>query len=197
MKKQFAIALGMVFLGAPVAALAATGEALHQNLDHTVSAAVAALSDNAEVLHNRLTTTASDAIVAIATQGERMTEQLGDRLNAMESAVLSQGHEVISALADQLGQFEQNLARDGGDLAARALCRADDLARHVEAASGNTFECDQCHKVLALPVHLSRTPAVVEHAAPMTGEHTREVLVELGFDDGDIAGMLKAKAVGS
>ncbi|HSE05069.1 MAG TPA: CoA transferase [Methylomirabilota bacterium] len=38
------------------------------------------------------------------------------------------------------------------------------------------------HKVLALPVHLSRTPARVERAAPMTGEHTREVLGSLGYD---------------
>jgi crotonobetainyl-CoA:carnitine CoA-transferase CaiB-like acyl-CoA transferase len=38
------------------------------------------------------------------------------------------------------------------------------------------------HKVLALPVHLSRTPARVEHAAPMTGEHTREILTTLGYD---------------
>jgi CoA:oxalate CoA-transferase len=38
------------------------------------------------------------------------------------------------------------------------------------------------HKVLALPVHLSRTPARVERAAPMTGEHTRAVLGDLGYD---------------
>ncbi len=38
------------------------------------------------------------------------------------------------------------------------------------------------HKVLAVPVHLSRTPARVEHAAPMTGEHTRAILTELGYD---------------
>ena len=29
--------------------------------------------------------------------------------------------------------------------------RVNRFSRHVEAASGNTFECDQCHKVLALP----------------------------------------------
>jgi len=29
--------------------------------------------------------------------------------------------------------------------------RVNRFARHVEAVSGNTFECDQCHKVLALP----------------------------------------------
>ena len=29
--------------------------------------------------------------------------------------------------------------------------RVNRFSRHVEAASGNTFECNQCHKVLALP----------------------------------------------
>jgi len=42
------------------------------------------------------------------------------------------------------------------------------------------------HKVLALPVHLSRTPARVEHAAPMAGEHTREILTTLGYEAADL-----------
>ncbi len=46
------------------------------------------------------------------------------------------------------------------------------------------------HKVLALPVHLSRTPAQVERAAPMTGEHTREVLTALGYDAAALDGLL-------
>ena len=46
------------------------------------------------------------------------------------------------------------------------------------------------HKVLALPVHLSRTPARVERAAPMTGEHTREVLASLGYDAPTLDGLL-------
>lgn len=29
--------------------------------------------------------------------------------------------------------------------------RVNRFSRHVEAASGHIFECDQCHKVLALP----------------------------------------------
>jgi crotonobetainyl-CoA:carnitine CoA-transferase CaiB-like acyl-CoA transferase len=37
------------------------------------------------------------------------------------------------------------------------------------------------HKVIALPVHLSRTPARVEAAAPVTGEHTEETLRHLGY----------------
>jgi crotonobetainyl-CoA:carnitine CoA-transferase CaiB-like acyl-CoA transferase len=54
--------------------------------------------------------------------------------------------------------------------------RRADLVREVANAAWGP------HKVLALPVHLSRTPARVEHAAPMTGEHTRAVLTELGYD---------------
>ena len=54
--------------------------------------------------------------------------------------------------------------------------RQADLVREVANAAWGA------HKVLALPVHLSRTPARVERAAPMTGEHTREVLGSLGYD---------------
>jgi crotonobetainyl-CoA:carnitine CoA-transferase CaiB-like acyl-CoA transferase len=37
------------------------------------------------------------------------------------------------------------------------------------------------HKVLGLPLKLSRTPPVVAHAAPMNGEHTRATLEGLGY----------------
>jgi crotonobetainyl-CoA:carnitine CoA-transferase CaiB-like acyl-CoA transferase len=46
------------------------------------------------------------------------------------------------------------------------------------------------HKVLALPVHLSRTPAEVVTGAPMTGEHTRETLVALGSEASAIDALL-------
>jgi crotonobetainyl-CoA:carnitine CoA-transferase CaiB-like acyl-CoA transferase len=62
--------------------------------------------------------------------------------------------------------------------------RQADLVREVTNASWGP------HKVLALPVHLSRTPARVERAAPMTGEHTREVLTDLGYDAAALDGLL-------
>jgi crotonobetainyl-CoA:carnitine CoA-transferase CaiB-like acyl-CoA transferase len=58
--------------------------------------------------------------------------------------------------------------------------RQADLVREVTNAAWGP------HKVVALPVHLSRTPAVVERAAPMTGEHTREVLGTLGCEPAEI-----------
>ena len=42
------------------------------------------------------------------------------------------------------------------------------------------------HKVMGLPVHLHRTPARVKTPAPLPGAHTREVLAELGYDEGGI-----------
>ena len=39
--------------------------------------------------------------------------------------------------------------------------------------------------------------AQLRRGVPKLGEHTRELLVELGFDDGEIAGLVRAKAVNS
>jgi formyl-CoA transferase len=51
------------------------------------------------------------------------------------------------------------------------------------------------HKVIALPVHLSRTPAAIEHGAPMTGEHTRATLAGLGYSQDMINVLLAEKVV--
>jgi crotonobetainyl-CoA:carnitine CoA-transferase CaiB-like acyl-CoA transferase len=50
-------------------------------------------------------------------------------------------------------------------------------------------------KTIGLPVKFSSTPGQVRRAAPVYGEHTREVLGEHGFADAEIEGMAKAGAI--
>lgn len=50
-------------------------------------------------------------------------------------------------------------------------------------------------KSLGLPVKFSRTPGKVRTGAPLYGQHTEEVLAELGFSAEDIATMLRDGAV--
>ena len=42
-----------------------------------------------------------------------------------------------------------------------------------------------------------RRGASIRDRTPKLGEHSREILVELGFDDGEIAGLLKSGTVGA
>ena len=51
------------------------------------------------------------------------------------------------------------------------------------------------HKVVGLPLTLSRTPPTIEHAAPMTGEHTRETLESLGYAASEIEALLAGGVV--
>jgi len=50
-------------------------------------------------------------------------------------------------------------------------------------------------RALGLPIKFSSTKGSIRRPAPLFGEHTREILVELNFDDGDIAALIKDGAV--
>ena len=50
-------------------------------------------------------------------------------------------------------------------------------------------------KTPGFPIKFSKTPSTVERGAPVTGEHTEEVLKEAGFDDAAIASLVAAGAV--
>jgi crotonobetainyl-CoA:carnitine CoA-transferase CaiB-like acyl-CoA transferase len=67
--------------------------------------------------------------------------------------------------------------------------RARAMVVETEHAALGTVE------TIGLPVKFSATPGGIARAAPVYGEHTREVLREHGFADGEIDAMARAGAV--
>jgi crotonobetainyl-CoA:carnitine CoA-transferase CaiB-like acyl-CoA transferase len=51
-------------------------------------------------------------------------------------------------------------------------------------------------RVTGVPINFERTPGRIQRAAPMLGEHTEEVLLELGYDPDKIADLRASGAIG-
>ncbi len=52
-------------------------------------------------------------------------------------------------------------------------------------------------RTVGFPVKFSETPISIERGAPLLGEHTKEVLAELGYTDEEIKGLIGSGAVGA
>jgi crotonobetainyl-CoA:carnitine CoA-transferase CaiB-like acyl-CoA transferase len=70
-----------------------------------------------------------------------------------------------------------------------------------EQAMANEIFVDWDHprhgpvRLINNPIKLSQTPAIVTSRAPDLGEHTDQIMRELGYSDGDIADLRKAGAI--
>ena len=66
---------------------------------------------------------------------------------------------------------------------------ARDMIVDVDHASVGTV------RTIGHPVKFSRTPAKVDHAAPVLGQHSREVLAEIGYETEKIDALIRSNAV--
>ena len=72
---------------------------------------------------------------------------------------------------------------------------ADPQVQHLQAAAEVDHPRLGKYKIVNQAVKLSRTPAALKTASPDLGQHTDEVLRELGYGDKDIARMREQKVI--
>ncbi|HEX6989532.1 MAG TPA: CoA transferase [Bacillota bacterium] len=93
------------------------------------------------------------------------------------------------------GEWLERLAREGvpsGPVYDLAQVYADPHVEAREMVVSRSHPVAGDVRMIGVPVKLSRTPGAVHRPAPMLGEHTAEVLAELGFDAGRIRALASA-----
>jgi len=124
--------------------------------------------------------------------------------NSWEAAIETDAHggvadEIASMLAEDTVESWMARLSTHNVPCAPVVDLADTLA-HPQAVA-NDYEATHKHEkwgdvqqtgVLA---KFSRTPGVAQRAGPMLGEHTDDILDELGYDSGRIAGLRESRAV--
>ncbi len=116
------------------------------------------------------------------TQAEELTERLSPILkqkttDEWETLLVERG-------------FPCGPARTFQECFAHPQVAALDMRTTVDHPSIGKVDCP------GVPVHFGATPGAVHRAAPLLGEHTREVLVEAGYTEADISEMSESGVVG-
>lgn len=71
----------------------------------------------------------------------------------------------------------------------------DPQVQHLQVVAESQTPQGPTKQYITQPVHLERTPSSIERSAPDWGEHTDEILKEIGFDDDAIRTMRASGAV--
>ncbi len=122
-----------------------------------------------------------------ATNGERMRNL--DALTAAMNAVLA-----------TRGRQEWIDAFDAAGVPAGPVHTIGEALSHPQvAARGMVVEVEHAQagttKALGCPIHFSATPTRIDRAAPMLGQHTRELLREYRYTDAEIDAFLAAGVI--
>lgn len=111
-----------------------------------------------------------------------------------EIFALVREHLVKRSTADWLARFE-----DAGIWAGPVYGYADLVSDPQIAHNGTFVEYDHPTegrvKTPGFPIRFSKTPSTIDRGAPLAGEHTRELLGELGLETSEIDGLVAAGAI--
>ena len=100
--------------------------------------------------------------------------------------------EAVGVAADGDRAAGHDLGAGGGrDVVADPQVRHSEMIVPVEHAKVGTIS------VTAPPLKMHGTPASVRRAPPLLGEHTREILGELGYDEAAVKRLAASKVVGT
>ena len=86
-----------------------------------------------------------------------------------------------------------SLARAG--LAVGPIHNTRQVMDHPHTRHRNMRVEQDWYRMSGIPIKLSRTPGSIRHLPPKYGEHTRELLNDFGFEDGEIADLLSNQVV--
>lgn len=83
---------------------------------------------------------------------------------------------------------------DGVDTCVSPVNRLEDLETDPQYIARNMFQSFHDPELgeitlIAPPIQLSETPGAIRHLAPKSGEHTHEILAEIGYSEQQIANM--------
>ena len=87
------------------------------------------------------------------------------------------------------------------DVAAAPVLERNEVFGHAQVRANEMF-VQQQHpqagqvEMVNIPIRLSETPGGLRRPAPLLGQHSSEVLAELGYDDAQVQQMREAKIVG-
>jgi formyl-CoA transferase len=157
--------------------------------------------------------TTADGYINVAASGEgmwaRLCEAIGrkDLLEAPEFKGLekrAQNRDKLNAVlnealkSDSSANWVEKLNRAGvpcGPIYSVDQVFADPQVQHLEAAAEVEHPKLGRYRVVNQAVKLSRTRSSMAAATPEVGQHTDEILRELGYSDRDIAGMRERRVI--
>ena len=129
-----------------------------------------------------------------------LVETLGTDDPASRNANIGAVYAALADLARARPTAEWLALCERLDIPATAFSTLEDLAAHPHLAAVGMFPVSEHPTEGGLrqarpPTRFAATPASVRRHAPRLGEHTAEVLAELGYDEASILGMAERRAV--